>query len=279
LAPFFGEMKFSDMNSVIFDKFYCWARQRKYRGFEISNASLNKCMFVLKMVCKSAATEYRWGNGFNPFQDYKKLPELDPYEKIHPFTIEEQQELIAFLPDHWKPYFKFAFCSGLRPGEQIGLKLGDIDWENKVLHIRRAMTFDDNGKPIEGMTKNKYSRRSIKLLPIMMEALEEQKKIYKQFNCEYFFCTPKGNRIHLSNLRRRIWIPALEKGGIEIREMKQTRHSFATNTLGCGENPLWIARVLGHRDVNMIIKVYSRYVERSHGSEDGCVFNRLYQVN
>ena len=50
--------------------------------------------------------------------------------------------------------------------------------------------------------------------------------------------------IDTSNLRRDVWNPVLEKTGLEYREMKQTRHSFATNALSCGENPLSIPQ--GH---------------------------------
>ncbi len=59
--------------------------------------------------------------------------------------------------------------------------------------------------------------------------------------------------------------------------MKQTRHSFATNALGCGENPLWIARVMGHRDTDMIIRVYSKYIENANGSQDGNNLNAFYR--
>jgi len=183
------------------------------------------------------------------------------------------------LPDHWKPYFRFAFCSGLRQGEQIALKPGDIDWSKGLLHVRRAMTLDENGNKVEGMTKNRYSRRTIRLIPVMLEALREQEKIYREFNGEYFFCSPTGQQVNSSNLRQRVWIPALEKAGLIVREMKQTRHSFATVALSCGENPLWIAKVMGHRNTEMIIKVYGKYVENAGISNDGSALNNALLGN
>ena len=69
----------------------------------------------------------------------------------------------------------------------------------------------------------------------------------------------------------------VDEGNIQFREMKQTRHSFATITLSCGENPLWIAKTMGHRDTSMIIKVYGKYVENASGSEDGAMLNAVYQ--
>jgi len=110
----------------------------------------------------------------------------------------------------------------------------------------------------------------------MLESLRAQKTIHDQFVCEYFFCTPKGCAIHLSNLRKKVWIPALKEASLSSRGMKQTRHTFATMALSFGENPLWVAAVMGHRDTEMIIEVYTRYVANSNGTEDGLLLNAVY---
>jgi integrase len=68
----------------------------------------------------------------------------------------------------------------------------------------------------------------------------------------------------------------LKKTGLKYREMKQTRHSFATNALSCGENPLWIAKVMGHRDTDMIIKVYGKFIENASGLNDGIHLDAIY---
>lgn len=279
LVPFFGEMSFANLNSGTFERFISWAKEQRYVKKEIKNETINKFFVPLKIICKSAAIEFGWGNTYSPFFGFKKLPEGDSYEKIFPFSIEEQRKLISQIPDHWKPYFRFAFCSGLRQGEQHGLKPEDIDWENNLLHIRRAITLDIDGKIIEGRTKNKYSRRTMKLTPVMYGVLQEQKKIYDRFKGEYFFCNTCGRMVKPQNLRRNVWRPALKKAGLKVREMKQTRHTFATVALSCGENPLWIAKVMGHRNTEMIIKVYGKYIENAVGSEDGCRFDQVLKGN
>ena len=111
----------------------------------------------------------------------------------------------------------------------------------------------------------------------MLDALKKQKVIYEQFKGEYFFCSPQGNMVNTNYLRKNIWQISLGKANLQYREMKQTRHSFATNALSCGENPLWIARVMGHRDTDMIIKVYSKYIENANGSQDGNNLNAFYR--
>ena len=123
----------------------------------------------------------------------------------------------------------------------------------------------------------RYSRRTIKLIPVMRIALEEQKEIHEKIKGEFFFSAPTGVMVDRSNLRERVRMPALEKAGLDYREMKQTSHSFATNALSCGENPLWIARVMGHSDTDMIIRVYGKYIENFNGLQDGSNLNDFYR--
>jgi integrase len=88
-----------------------------------------------------------------PFPGLNKCADKN-YRK-HGLNRNKESRQINKLPDHWKPYFRFAFSSGLRQGEQIALKPRDIDWSKGFLHVRRAMTLDENGNKVEGMTKNR----------------------------------------------------------------------------------------------------------------------------
>lgn len=277
IDPFFDKMTFGDLDAIVFDEFIGWAKTKCYRDKSISNNTMKKIFVPLKTICKSAKIKFKW-IGFDPFEFFEQFKEKrDADEKIMPFSIKDQSLLIESMPDHWKPYFHFAFCSGLRQGEQLGLKIGDIDWEKQIIHVRRAITKDEEGKRMEGPTKNDYSRRDIKFSPEIHEALKAQKVIYEKFKGEYFFCGHDGNNILPASLRKMVWLPALKKAGLPFREMKQTRHSFATIALSCGESPLWIAKTMGHSDTDMIIRVYGKYIENALGSKDGKKLNAAYQ--
>jgi integrase len=110
----------------------------------------------------------------------------------------------------------------------------------------------------------------------VLKSLIEQIKIRDRFDCQYFFCSKIGDRVHARNLRRRVWKSALKTAGVAYREMKQTRHSFATDALSCGENPLWIAKVMGHRDTDMIIRVYGKYIEDVGSRSDSSKLDGQY---
>ena len=55
---------------------------------------------------------------------------------------------------------------------------------------------------------------------------------------------------------------------VEYRDMRQTRHSFSTYHLSREKNPLQIAKVMGHRNVEMVIKVDSKYIENAVDLDD-----------
>ena len=269
LIPFFSEKSFGSFNKIVFDEFVVWAKNQKYRKKPVSNESIKKYLMLLRIICKDVAIKYGWGGTYDPFFGFiNPKGEKDAYEKIFPFSVEEQNLIIAKLPDHWKPFFRFAFASGLSQGEQVALKTGDIDWKKKTIRIERAMTRDENDKPVEGPCKNKYRRRTIKLSSKMLSALKAQNNIYSNINGEYFFCSPTGSMFNSSNVRKNVWIPALKSAGVKYREMKQTRHSFATYHMSKGKNPLQIAKVMGHRNAEMVIKVYSRYIDGAVGIDD-----------
>lgn len=52
----------------------------------------------------------------------------------------------------------------------------------------------------------------------------------------------------------------IKKAGVRYRNPYQTRHTYASMMLSAGENPLWVVTQMGHRDTEMIIKHYGRWI-------------------
>lgn len=265
LNPYFGELPFSEIDCEKLNDFIIKEKKRKLRGKTISNNSLNKIISLLQRICNEADVIYKWGPSFNPFYGFKPLPKNDPYDDINPFTTEEKKKIIENLPQHWRPYFEIAFRTGISPNEQLALKITDINWEKETLRISRAITKDKKGKRIEGLPKNKYRKRTLNLTEKIISFLIKQKNIQMKFKSTYLFCTENGDRIDPSNLLKRVWKPALEAAGVPYRPMKQTRHTFATSHMSRGVSPLKIAKFMGHRDADMVIKTYSKYMKEEHG--------------
>ena len=66
------------------------------------------------------------------------LPESPLRSGARFFSGEEAKKIIAAATDPYRTMFAVAAMTGLRAGEILGLMLEDIDFERKVLHIRRS---------------------------------------------------------------------------------------------------------------------------------------------
>jgi len=53
----------------------------------------------------------------------------------------------------------------------------------------------------------------------------------------------------------------LELSNIEIRKLYNLRHTFASQLVSSGEDIVWISRTLGHKDVSITLKYYTKFIK------------------
>ena len=124
-----------------------------------------------------------------------------------------------------------------------------------------APRFYDTQCTDQKITKTKSSNRTLELTPQAEEALKSQIQFTKELGHWVFHDPKHNNRWKNENpMRRRVWIPTLERAGVEYRNPYQTRHTYASTMLSQGENPMWVAQQMGHSDWGMIRKVYGRWI-------------------
>ncbi len=120
---------------------------------------------------------------------------------------------------------------------------------------------------IEGPPKTDSSYRDIDILPPLLEVLKRHREISPP-DGGYVFTGLKGAPLDVNNLRKRTWYPTLDRCGLRRRTMYQTRHTFASLMLSAGEDPLWVARMLGHTSTEMLYRHYGKYI-RNRMRKDG----------
>ena len=68
----------------------------------------------------------------------------DKSKNVSAFTIDEQKQLISELQNANKFRYKYqillSLFTGMRMGEINALDINDIDFQNKIIHIRRTIT-------------------------------------------------------------------------------------------------------------------------------------------
>lgn len=222
---------------------------KKRSGEALSPSRINHIMTPLRMLLAEASERHEF---VTPFRNIKplRLPKLD----IQPFSLEEVHRILDTVRPDWQPYLAVRFFTGMRTGEVNGLEWKHIDLDQDLMLVRQTIV---KGK-LEN-TKTDGSMRDIPMVPAVRAALLEQRKLVPG-DCRWVFAQRNGEPISLINFTNRVWHPLLRHLGLARRRPYQTRHTAATLMLGSGENPEWVARMLGHANTEMLFRVYSRYV-------------------
>lgn len=231
---------------------------------QLSAPTINKTMGLLRQ-CLTEASE-RFGTP-DAFKGVKRLK--GRRADVKPFSLEEIERIRASIRPDYRHYMTCRFFTGMRTGEINGLKWKYVDFENEVIRIREVFS----GGEAEENAKTESSIRDIPMLPMVKDALK-QHWAERDPESEYVFTTRGGNAIDAHNFANRIWYPLLRFLDLEKRRPYQTRHTTATLMLASGENPEWIARLMGHTNTQMLFTVYSRYVPNLT-RKDGLAFNGL----
>lgn len=159
---------------------------------------------------------------------------------------EEVKKLITVTSNlKHKVIMLLIYSAGLRLGELLNLRIGDIDSGRMKIHIRQA-----KGK------KDRYVVLSEKLLPLLRE-------YYGKYQPrDYLIEGVKGGRYSEKSVQS-IMKQALKKAGIRKKATVHTlRHSFATHLLDDGLDIRFIQELLGHVRLETT-RVYTHVSTRS----------------
>lgn len=177
-------------------------------------------------------------------------------DDIDPFAPDECAAILAACDPQFRNFVQFALWSGLRTSELIALRWSHIDFAMGLILVRAAKV----GGQIKG-PKTGAGRRAVKMLPSAREALQAQRAFTQLAGAEVFH-DPRTNEPWLGDkqVREWSWRPALRRAGVRYRYPYQTRHTYASTLLSAGENPVWVASQMGHKDWVMIVRTYGRWI-------------------
>lgn len=196
-----------------------------------------------------------------------------PKEK-RALTIDEQRLFLETVKDS-SNYNQYAFVlqTGLRVGELIGLRWSDIDFKNKILHIRRTMEYRHCYREWRiGEPKTKNSVRDIPLTHEAINILKNQKERLKkikiipiEFSDTVFLCkkgTPTKNSAYDTKL-----FYYCDKAGIPRFSMHVLRHTFATRCIESGMRPKTLQMILGHSNIGITMNLYVHVTDDEKAKE------------
>ena len=148
--------------------------------------------------------------------------------------------------------YYIELATGLRRGELLGLKWGDIDLEQGIIHVRRQIVRID-GEVVEAPLKTKNSYRSVSIGRDAVEILREQRK---KSNSEYVFPSPTGGPISPDSVLKMLH-RVLKRAGLPEIRFHDMRHTFATVALQNGVDVKTVSGMLGHYSAGFTLDTYA----------------------
>lgn len=170
----------------------------------------------------------------------KSTSDRDP----DPFTPDEVSRILAACDGPMRNLLQFAFATGLRRTELLGLRWCDIDLDSGTAYIHRSVIKGHE----EERTKTRSGRREMTLLPMAMSALQQQAQ-YSYLTGERVFMEPLSCQPWQSSkqLARR-WTRILRLAKVRYRNPYQTRHTYASMlppqvSIRCGSPSRWATKI------------------------------------
>lgn len=210
-------------------------------------------------------------NGFIPTNPVTKSVKCPKKENVNTrvLTLNEQEKFLATAKSSVNYYhFLFILQTGIRSSELRGLKWSDIDFENRIIHIRRNVTYNsNNNKFIVGELKTNSGYRDIPMIGIASEILTNIKRnianktdmLPVEF-ADHIFLNSNNKLIPNSNYDSYLE-KICNKAGIEKISMHTLRHTFATRCIEAGMKPKTVQNILGHANISMTMDLYVHVTE------------------
>jgi site-specific recombinase, phage integrase family len=161
----------------------------------------------------------------------------------------------------------FLFKTGFRVGEGMAVCWSDIDFENKTIKTYRRFSGD---RQEFTPPKTKTSVREIpvdeKLLQVLEDLKAEQSKVLydrEDLNKEDLVFYDRRYRIPTNAGLNKYLRVCLSELGIGSQEMSATsgRHTYGSFLLAKGVDIWIVAKLMGHKDIQQIIRTYGHVLQ------------------
>jgi integrase len=178
----------------------------------------------------------------------------------------------------WRLFFTIALDTGLRRGELIGLRWGDIDLLERIIYVRRSISAYDSPADLMGdelTTKTEAGERLVPILDGAQAALEklyaaakdtrEQAPVFatiKRARGADGVMRPAGRPVEPRWVGR-VFRETADRAGLpKTIRLHDLRHTAITNAIGQGEDIMLVAAFAGHAKTSTTTDVYGHLMPK-----------------
>ena len=170
------------------------------------------------------------------------------------------------MPERWHTFASLIAQTGLRGGEAAGLTVDRVNLLKRELVIDRQLVKTSNKRPVFGPVKTPSSVRTIPMSDEVAQLLEDH--ISEGVGIDGLLFSTRTGRGAVRSVRGDVWREAVREAGLEdelpeaVDGWHALRHTFGSNLIESGVDPLTVSKLLGHNGAEEVIRTYA------HSSDD-----------
>lgn len=231
-----------------------------------SNSVIGKIYSMLNNALKRAVVlKIISTNPLDDTRTFSKPKSSKQTKKVSALTINDQKKLISLLlnnekKSNYRCQMFLSMYTGMRMGEINALTLNDISFKDKLIHVSKTLTRDENDKTIPGKSTKTYAGiRDVYLNDFLLRLLQEHiDHNYVENSEQLIFYDKKKIYITTSQVNmqfKRLCEKHNISKGYEVNQ-HMLRHTFATRCIEADVPPKVLQKMLGHADIKTTLDTY-----------------------
>ena len=212
------------------------------------------------------------------------LPKFSEHKERRVLTLEEQNIFLQYAAGTKYDYvYELALSTGMRSGEMCGLEWKDVDFVNRIIHVKGTLVQNRYGF-YKDLPKTHSSLRDIPMLDNVYELLKKRRKTQLEQKLllgshwesldglENLVVTTQTGRPlgkgYLNNEIEKI-VKSIQESDLEFKSLTvhTFRHTFATRCIENGMEPQVLKTILGHSKLSMTMDLYAHVLPNTKVQE------------
>jgi integrase len=172
------------------------------------------------------------------------------------FKRSAAHQIIQEAREPYRTIFALLWSTGLRAGELLGLRVGDLDFDRKLIHPRTQA--DDRKRELRGL-KTPKSRDAIPMTGETIGRLQDYLKNHWKDNPQgLLFPNRRGRPCKRANVVKFGLWPILERLGHPTHRfgLHAFRHGLGTAMADARVSPKVVQSILRHTDIKTTLRYY-----------------------
>ena len=235
----YGKRNLQEISVREIDEFLLKLGQQGFAQKTVKNHQL-----ILNLIFKYAVSqEYI---PFNIIMNTSMPKNLKKTKRELP-SSEEIEKVKKGLSCTYGLFAYFLLYTGCRRGEALALQYQDIDFEHKLIHIRKSL-YHDGSEPKIKLPKTEAGCRDIILLDRLAEKIPHGKPEHYIFS--------EGGILMPRKRYETLWKQYCRESGVTVTP-HQLRHAYATILFEAGVDEKDAQELLGHSTIAMTRDIYT----------------------